>query len=365
VRTVVVKVGTSSITNDEGAIAPEAIAKLCAEIADVRTSGVSVVLVTSGAIAAGLPELGLGGAQRPRDASTLQAVSTVGQLMLMERYRSELAGHGVIAGQVLLVPYDFIVRAQYLHARQTLVRLLELGVVPIINENDAIADDEIRWGDNDRIAALVANLVEADRLVLLTDTDGLQTSDPRVDQRASLIEEIQQIDQQHEQMAGGAGSARGSGGMTSKLAAAKIAAWSGIETVIANASRPQVVADATAGTAGVGTVVRARPHRLSARKSWIAFAVVAQGTVTVDVGARNALEAGKSLLAAGVSAVTGTFDAGAPVALIDTNGEPFAKGLARLDSVEISRSAGRRSTELSDGSAAVIIHADDLVTVPG
>jgi len=364
VTTVVVKIGTSSVTDDAGSVNPDALTKLCDEIAEVRNGGHSVVLVTSGAIAAGLPELGLGGRQRPSDAITLQAVSTVGQLALMEHYRQGLARHGVVAGQVLLVPHDFIVRRQYLHARRTLARLLELGVVPIINENDALADDEIRWGDNDRIAALVANLVGAQRLILLTDTDGLRTGDPRIDHDASLIEEIREIEQQHEAMAGGAGTVRGSGGMASKLAAAKIAAWSGIETVIAKATRAGVVADAVAGTAGVGTVVRSREVRLSARKCWIAFAVVAEGTITVDAGARRALEAGKSLLAAGVCSVEGTFDAGAPVELVDLDGEAFAKGLARAGSAEIARSAGRRSDDLPDGAPALIVHCDDLVTVP-
>ena len=271
---VVVKIGTSSITDDEGVVNRGTIAKLCREVAALRASGSDVVIVTSGAIAAGLPELGLGGANRPSDAVTLQAVATVGQLALMEVYRAELASHGLVSGQVLLTPHDFIVRAQYLHARQTLTCLLELGVVPVVNENDAIADDEIRWGDNDRIAALVANLVDADRLVLLTDTEGVLTGDPRVEHAASLIEVIHEIDSQTEAMAGGAGTVRGSGGMASKLAAAKIASWSGVDTVIANAAREDVVADAVAGAPGVGTTVRSRETRIAARKLWIAFAVV-------------------------------------------------------------------------------------------
>ena len=205
---VVVKIGTSSITDDEGVVNRGTIAKLCREVAALRASGSDVVIVTSGAIAAGLPELGLGGANRPSDAVTLQAVATVGQLALMEVYRAELASHGLVSGQVLLTPHDFIVRAQYLHARQTLTCLLELGVVPVVNENDAIADDEIRWGDNDRIAALVANLVGADRLVLLTDTEEYSPA-TRVEHAASLIEVIHEIDSQTEAMAGGAGTVRG------------------------------------------------------------------------------------------------------------------------------------------------------------
>ena len=211
--------------------------------------------------------------------ATLQAVATVGQIALMGLYNEALARHGLVAGQVLLVPLDFIIRSQYVHAMNTLGRLLELGVVPVVNENDAIADDEIRWGDNDRIAALVANLVHADLLVLLTDTEGVLTADPRIDAEASLISEITEIDRQVEERAGGAGTRRGSGGMASKLTAARIASWSGVTTVIANARRAGVLADAAAGADGVGTVVRARPARLPARKLWIGFAVESQGEV--------------------------------------------------------------------------------------
>lgn len=363
-RTVVVKIGTSSITDGEGVIDRLAIGKLCAEVADARAAGHRVVVVTSGAIAAGLPEIGLGGPKRPTDTITLQAVATIGQTALMEVYRDALATHGLIAGQVLLVPLDFIVRTQYVHAGQTLVRLLELGVVPIVNENDAIADDEIRWGDNDRIAALVANLVDADQLIMLTDTPGVLTADPRVDAAASLIEEIVEIDHQTEALAGGAGSARGSGGMASKLTAAKIAAWSGVSTVIAHADREGVVADALAETPGVGTVVRARESRLPARKLWIAFAVIAQGSIVVDAGARAALERGKSLLAAGVREVNGEFDAGAPVEVVDTDGEIFAKGLARHTAKELRAAAGQRSGDLPAGAPHIVVHADDLVALP-
>ena len=192
-------------------------------------------------------------------------------------------------GQVLLAPLDFIHRQQYLHARQTLSRLLELGVVPVVNENDATSDDEIRFGDNDRLAALVAHLVAADLLVLLTDTAGLLTADPRTTAEASLIEEVVEVDHELEIMAGGAGSPVGSGGMASKLAAAKIAAWSGVETVIADASRDGVLRGAVEGEPGVGTVFRPRGRRLPARKLWIAFAVAAAGTLVVDEGARRAL----------------------------------------------------------------------------
>ncbi|MAG50999.1 MAG: glutamate 5-kinase [Acidimicrobiales bacterium] len=364
-RTIVVKVGTSSITDGEGVIDSALVAKLCDEVAVLRSDGARVVVVTSGAIAAGLPALGMGGDRRPSDSVTLQAVSAVGQGNLIGTYQEALGRHGLVAGQVLLAPLDFFVRAQYLHARGTLTRLLELGVVPVVNENDAIADDEIRFGDNDRIAALVAHLVEADLLVLLTDTPGLFTADPRLDAGASLIEEIIEIDHEMERLAGGTGSTRGSGGMASKLAAAKIAAWSGVPSVIADAKRDGVIVDAVAGTPGVGTVVRARQGRLGARRLWIAFAVGSSGQVSVDAGARRALEGRRvSLLPAGVIGVEGRFEAGAAVEVVDPEGTVFAKGIVRHDSAQLRSILGSRTSELPDGVSHEVVHADDLVVLP-
>jgi glutamate 5-kinase len=361
---VIAKIGSSSLTGPDGTIARAAVAKLCDEVAVVRSAGHDVVVVSSGAIAAGLPAMGLDG-PRPRDAVTLQAVSAVGQSRLMQVYNDELARHGLVAGQVLLAPLDFMVRQQYLHARGTLTRLLELGAVPVVNENDAIADDEIRFGDNDRIAALVAHLVGAELLVLLTDTPGLFTADPRLDSSASLIEEIVEVDHALEAVAGGAGTVRGSGGMASKLAAAKIAAWSGVRTVIAAAGRPAVLPEAVAGGAGVGTVVVPHDRRLPARKLWIAFAVGAAGTVVVDDGARRALvEDGASLLAAGVVSAAGEFMADEAVEVATADGRVFAKGLVRSGAGSVRKLAGRRSGDLPDGVPPEIIHRDDLVVLP-
>ncbi len=364
-RRVVVKIGSSSLTDEAGAIDESTIAKVCAELARARSRGLQVVAVTSGAIAAGLPVLGLDG-DRPRDAVTLQAVSAVGQSRLMAVWDRHLAAHGMVGGQILLAPLDFGVREQYLHARATLVRLLEIGVVPIVNENDAIADDEIRFGDNDRIAALVAHLVGADTLLLLTDIVGVLTADPRFDSSASLIEEIREVDHDLEAIAGGAGTVRGSGGMATKLAAAKIAAWSGVRTVIAAADRPGVVADALADVAGVGTVVRPRAQVLPARKLWIAFAVSSSGTVVVDAGARRALEtAGRSLLPAGVVGAEGRFAAGTAVEVADTDGVVFAKGIVGLGDAALRDVAGIRTAELPEGVPHEVIHRDDLVVLPG
>jgi glutamate 5-kinase len=362
---VVAKIGTSSITDDEGWIDEAAIEQFVAGLAALRAAGHQVIAVTSGAVAAGLPALELGGSRRPRDARTLQAVSAVGQGRLMATYDRAFALHHLIAGQVLLAPLDFGVRSQYLHAQGTLRRMLELGVVPLINENDAIADDEIRFGDNDRLAALVAHLLNADLLVLLTDAPGLLTADPRIDPSASLIEEIVEVDQAFESMAGGAGTVRGSGGMASKVAAAKMAAWSGVRTVIAASSRPEVLVDAAAGAAGVGTVVLPRPGRLSARKLWIGFAVSAAGVVRVDEGARRALrERGVSLLPAGVVSVEGRFGIGDAVELAGPDGAVFGKGLARVSATTLARVAGRQTNDLPDGVPHEVVHRDDLVVLP-
>jgi glutamate 5-kinase len=292
-------------------------------------------------------------------------VSAVGQGRLIGQWLDALEAQELIGGQVLLAPLDFIVRSQYLHARRTMQRLLDLGVVPIVNENDAIADDEIRFGDNDRLAALVAHLVDAEHLVLLTDTPGVFTADPRHDEEASLIEEIVEIDHEIEASAGGAGTARGSGGMASKLAAAKMATWSGVRTVIAHAERPGVLVDAIEGVAGTGTVFVPKPHRLAARKLWIAFALAAEGHVVVDDGARRALiDRNVSLLAAGIVAVRGTFDAGAAVEVEGPDGVVFAKGIVRHEADALRAIAGKRTADLPLGVPHEVVHRDDLVMLP-
>ncbi len=364
-QVVVAKIGTSSITDDHGDIDVDAVQKFCAEVAALHAAGHQVVAVTSGAIAAGLPAIGMGGDKRPSDAVTLQAVSAIGQSRLMRVYDESFATHGLVAGQVLLAPLDFGIRQQYLHARATLTRLLELGVIPVVNENDAIADDEIRFGDNDRLSALVAHLVGADLLVLLTDAPGLLTADPRIDDQASLIEEVLEVTADLERVAGGAGSARGSGGMSSKVAAAKMASWSGVRTVIAAAHRDGVLADAVAGTPGVGTVVAPRSQRISARKLWIAFALESGGRITVDDGARRALlERGVSLLPAGVTAVQGAFQADQGVEIVGPDGVVFAKGLAQVGAADLAAVLGRRTGDLPEGMVHEVVHRDDLVIVP-
>lgn len=362
--TVVAKIGSSSVTQPDGSIHHAAVQKLCADVAVLRSQGHRVVIVTSGAIAAGMPPLGLGPA-RPARRELLRAAAAVGQIGLFRAFEEALTAHGLLAGQVLLAPTDLMERHRYLGSRETLTALLELGVVPVVNENDAIADDEIKFGDNDRLSALVANLVEADTLVLLTDTPGVFTADPRHHADATLIEEIAEIDAAVEQLAGGTGSLVGTGGMASKLAAAKMATWSGVNTVIGGAERDGLIVDATAGRSGIGTRFPARSQRMSARKVWIAFALPAVGSITVDAGARQALqERGRSLLAAGVVSAAGPFAVDDPVDIADESGTVFAKGLASWASEVVSANAGRRTAETPDGLADAVVHRDRMVLLP-
>jgi len=272
---VVVKVGTSSITGDGGKLNLAAMTKLVREIAAARDEGHDVVLVSSAAIAAGMAHLEL--AERPKEFSKLQALSAVGQIQLMNAYGALAGEAGMNIGQVLVAPPDFFERGRYLRARSCIEEQLALGVLPIVNENDAVADDAIRFGDNDRIAALVAHLVRANLLVLLTDTEGVLTADPREDESASLIEEIATVDKELEALAGGSASAMSQGGMASKLSAAKIASWSGVPSVIAAAHREGVLLDAINGVPGMGTRIKAREEQMGARKLWIAFALASAG----------------------------------------------------------------------------------------
>jgi glutamate 5-kinase len=358
---IVVKIGTSSVTAGDGEVNSIAIEKLCTEVVNARRLGHEVVIVTSGAVTAGLQILGR---DRPSDARTLQAVSAVGQIELMRVYREVLHRHGVIAGQALLAPLDFMVRQQYVHARGTVERLLEMGVVPVINENDAIADDELRFGDNDRLAALVSNLISAELLVLLTDTPGLLTADPRLQPDASLIEEITEIDRTLEALAGGSSGSSGSGGMAAKLASARMATWTGVRAVIAAADRPGVLQDAIEGRPGIGTIVHPHSRKLSARKLWIAFAVKPEGTLVVDDGARGALVGrATSLLPAGLVDVIGDFGADSAVEITTTDGTVFAKGLVRVPADVLRSTLGLRTNDLPPGVIHETVHRDDLVVL--
>jgi len=356
---VVAKVGTSSLTDALGVIQADVIDAVCDQLAALRHAGHEVILVSSGAVSAGVAALGL--TTRPHDVPTLQAISAAGQSRLMETYNRSLSRHGLVAAQMLFVPHDFVDRRQYLHARRTLVRLLELGCIPIANENDALASDEIRFGDNDRIATLVAHNVAADLLVLLTDTPGLYTSDPRSDSGAELIQVVAADDPLLSVAATASGSSRGSGGMASKLSAARMASWAGVRAVIAHASRPNVLVDAVAGEP-VGTTFLASQRNLPARKLWIGFATNVEGALVVDDGARRALvERGTSLLPAGVVQVSGDFGEGDVVEVHDSTGATFARGIVLADASVLRRVMGRRTSDLPSDVAHEAIHRDDLL----
>lgn len=348
-RSVVVKIGTTSVTDASGGVDYAVLVNTANDVVSLRAQGWTVVVVTSGAITAGWAEVGKHRA-RPTDAVTLQAVSAVGQPLLMQAWRNAFAELGVMVGQVLLAPLDFSHRGQYLHARGTLGALHTLGVVPIVNENDAVADEEIRYGDNDRLAALVANLIGASHLVLLTDTEGLLTADPRLDSSATLIEEVTAFDAQLLNAAGSARSGVGSGGMASKLAAARMATWSGVTTVIAPARASGALPRALSQQAGFGTTFHPRSERLSARKAWIAFAVASRGALRINEGALRALEDnGRSLLRVGVESHDGAFVEGDAVDIHGPEGQVVAKGLVRVN-----------AETFHDGDD-VAVHRDDLV----
>ena len=359
---VVAKVGTSSVTHPDGTLNASMFTALADQIAQLRCNGHEVVLVSSGAVSAGVAALGL--EQRPADVGTLQALAAIGQSRLMERYNSVFSPHELVTAQILLVPHDFGDRQQYLHARQTMLRLLELGVVPIINENDAIANDEIRFGDNDRIAALVAHSVAADVLVLLTDQEGLYTKDPRANADAELIRTVSPDDDLLSVAAGSAGTARGSGGMASKLSAARIASWSGIRTVIARASRERVLVDAVDAETQVGTTFLGRDRQLSARRLWIAFAAQSVGRVVIDAGAVAAIETrGTSLLSPGVTHVVGEFAVGDVVDVVDNHDNVVARGASAMSSGELAAIRGKRSSDLAEGASSLVVHRDEMVVL--
>jgi len=348
-KRVVIKVGTSSVTTSSGEVDLSVLSSLAADVVAMQAEGWHVIVVTSGAITVGWNAVGAG-APRPHELPTLQAVSAVGQPLLMSAWRSAFAANGRAVGQVLLAPLDFSHRGQYLHARGTLEALEALGVVAIINENDAVADEEIRYGDNDRLAALVANLVGASHLVLLTDAPGLLTADPRLDPTATLIEEVSAIDDSLVAVAGVSRSGVGSGGMASKLAAARMATWSGVTTVIAAAREPHPLVRALDASVSFGTTFLPRDERLPARKAWIAFAVASRGRVTVNQGALQAItHHGRSLLRVGVTGHEGDFVDGDAVEVLDVDGTVVAKGLVRL------------SADEWESGDDIAIHRDDLV----
>ena len=362
-KRIVVKVGSSLVTNQGAGLDFSALRNWADQIGVLRKSGYEIVLVSSGAIAEGMQRLGW--KKRPSAVHELQAAAAVGQMGLVQAYEKIFREFGLHAAQVLLTHADLADRERYLNARSTLRTLLSLGVIPIINENDTVVTDEIKVGDNDTLGALVANLIEADALVILTDQDGLYTADPRKEPSATLVSEARAGDPQLETMAGGAGSHIGRGGMITKILAAKRAARSGAHTVIASGHERDVLPRLLQGES-IGTLLTASSHSLDARKQWLADHLQVSGKVTLDAGAVRVLRnEGKSLLPIGVTQVSGEFQRGAVVAVLDAEGQDIARGLINYNAAEARRIAGKASGEIEGILGYVdepeLIHRDNLV----
>ena len=362
-RRLVVKVGSSLLTNEGRGLDETAIAGWADQIAQLTLSGREVVLVSSGAIAEGMQRLGW--KRRPKAIHDLQAAAAIGQMGLVQVYETSFRRHGLRAAQVLLTHEDMADRKRYLNARSTLKTLLRLRVVPVINENDTVATDEIRFGDNDTLGALVTNLVEADLLVILTDQEGVYSADPRKVPSATLLREAQAGASELERMAGGAGSELGRGGMLTKVLAAKRAARSGAHTLIASGREPNILLRLVAGE-HVGSFLHADHATLAARKQWLADNLVVHGRVHLDEGAVKALcEDGKSLLPIGVQAIDGEFDRGALVSCLSAQGIEIARGLINYSSADAARILRTPSNEIELRLGYVdepeLIHRDNLV----
>jgi glutamate 5-kinase len=342
-KRLVVKVGSSLVTNEGRGLDAAAIGQWCEQLAALVKEGREVIMVSSGAIAEGMSRLGW--SARPKAIHELQAAAAVGQMGLVQMYESKLRENGIGSAQVLLTHADLADRERYLNARSTLLTLLQLGVVPVINENDTVVNDEIKFGDNDTLGALVANLVEADALVILTDQKGLYTADPRKDPTALFVREAKAGDAALEAMAGGAGSSIGSGGMITKILAAKRAARSGASTVIAWGREPRALIRLTQG-ASIGTLLVAQTQKLQARKQWMADHLQMRGSVTVDAGAASKVrDEGKSLLPIGMTRVDGEFSRGDVIAVRDIDGAEIARGLANYSSSEARLICRKASSE--------------------
>ncbi|MGW5575780.1 glutamate 5-kinase [Nocardia thailandica] len=355
-RAVVVKIGSSALTSLEGGLDTDRLDRLADAVEARMRAGSDVVVVSSGAIGAGIAPLGL--SKRPKDLATKQAAASVGQLALAHAWGTSFARYGRTVGQILLSADDFARREHHRNAQRTLDRLRSLGAVAVVNENDTVATEEIRFGDNDRLAALVAHLVGADALVLLSDVAGLYDGDPRKG-AATFIPEVRSSADLDGVIAGSGGTL-GTGGMASKLSAARLAADAGIPVLLASAAD----AATALSTGGVGTAFAARPIRLSGRKFWVRHAADTRGALHLDAGAVDAVAGRRrSLLAAGIVGVRGRFFGGDVVDLVGPDNEVVARGVVEYDSTELAGMLGRSTTELPDSMQRPVIHADDLVVV--
>jgi glutamate 5-kinase len=364
VKRIVVKIGSSSLTSPIGGLDMENLQKFTGEVSRIKDNDLEVIIVTSGAIAAGLKYLNLN--ERPKKYSMLQAVAAVGQHDLMRVYSSFFFKNNKKVGQILVTREDTSRREQYLNIKNTIISLLELDVIPIINENDSVALDEIKFGDNDTLAALVAGLIESDLLVILSDIDGLFDKNPQVNSDARLIHTVDNITEEIEKVAGGIGSSYGSGGMLTKIRSAKICSFAGIPMAIANSREPRIIQRILSGE-NLGTFfIPEETKRITGMKRWIAFGMVTKGSIKIDMGAEEAIvKKGKSLLPVGVISVEGCFKKGDNIMVMSADTRIIAKGISNLASENISMVKGKHENEILDifgpELCCEVIHRDNLV----
>jgi glutamate 5-kinase len=364
-KRVVIKIGSSVLTNEYGEISEGVFDEIAREVSSVKSRGIEPIVVSSGAIAAGMRKLRL--REKPRDVLMKQAVAACGQSTLMWYYEKAFSAFGEKVAQILLTHDALSIRKRFLNARKTLFTLLEIGVIPIVNENDTIAVEEIIFGDNDKLAALVTNLVEADLLVLLTDIDGLYNKNPRSHADAELISVIDEIDKRIEDVAGETIGRTTTGGMRTKIEASKTAAAFGIPTIIANGKRPNTLSEIFSGKE-CGTLLLPAKEKLKSRKHWIAFTLKPSGQIVIDDGAKRAIASlGKSLLPSGIKKILGEFEIGELVRCIDESGVEVARGLASYSSDEIRKIAGAKTSDIEKilgyKYSDEVIHRNDLVVM--
>ena len=364
-KRIVIKIGSNILAHERDGLDTRRISTISRDISDLQDKGYEVVIVSSGAIAAGMRKLGL--KTKPKDIKLKQAAAAVGQSALMWAYERSFGNFGKKVAQVLLTRDDFADRKRYINSKNTLLTLLSFKVLPIINENDTVATDEIKFGDNDHLASLVASLIEAERLIILSDVEGLYTGDPRSNAQAKLIEYVEEITPAIEEKAGGAGSALGTGGMYSKILAAKRAVSHGIIVHIISGKQERSLLNIMEGKQS-GTLFKAKEAKLSSRKGWIAYGSRSKGSLVIDGGAVIALiEGGKSLLPSGIMSIEGEFDTGDAVYCVDARGNRIAKGLTNYSSSEIKKIKGKKTSQIEEilgyKYSEEAIHRDNLVLV--
>lgn len=360
-RRIVIKVGSSSLNHPEGGLDDQAIQRIAGVIAGIRQLGVECVLVSSGAVAAGVGKLGL--KTKPKDVAGKQAVAAVGQGVLIEKYALALEARGLVCAQVLLSRLDLAEASRYRNAQNTLEQLLRYQVIPIINENDTVAVEELCFGDNDRLSALVAGLVHGDLLVILTDVDGLYSANPKLNPQAELIEEVEDLTQVMH-IAGGAGSSMGTGGMVTKLKAAEISTRFGMGMFLLHSKRMEEIIELIQGERPLGTYFFPAAHRIMGKKRWIAYGGLSEGSIFIDEGAVKALLKGKSLLASGITGIDGIWERKELVRINNPDGIEVARGLVELSSEELEKVRGKHSEEMlatiPNLEGEEVVHRDNM-----